>query len=443
MAASLGPNITKDSLLVSLDAADRNSFLKYSLINMSTWTTGTGGVAGYNPNQTAATENQRFSGTNPWGETSIIWGSFPSGDGEADGGWVTYADYSIDKSKMYRFSVWARRTSSTTGGTAYLGCTSWDAAQYVKRTTDSVNEPNPYWYYNNIANFTQNVWYLIVGHLYPFDTTFTGRHSDSGLYNVGSVEKVADIGGNTGGGDFKFAPTSTYLFQRVFHYYCGDNTSRLQWYDPRIDLVDGTEPSIYELVNRSPIQLKDITGNKKNATLVNGPTFTNTNGGVITFSGTNYAIITSPISLSEYTFSFFCKWISNVAVGDRIFGSDAFGTYTVYNPSNVGFHYNPISAPGTTTTIYSNVNIGFGQWCHITVSVSTISPLAIIYINGIARNSSTNIPSGNLVGNLYLGAQSTLYGSNCNVANFNLYSNVLSPSEILENYKTAKSRFGL
>ena len=437
-----GPQIVRTGLVLGLDSSARGSYLPNSLINMNNWTVGTGGVNGYNPNQTNANENQRFSGTNPWNETGIIWGSFPSGDGDADGGWVTYADYSVDKSKMYRFSVWVRRTSSTTGGTAYLGCTSWDAGQYIKRTTDSVDESNPYWYYASISNFTQNVWYLIVGHLYPFNTNYTGRHPDSGLYNVGSAIKVADIGGNTNGGDFKFASTSTYLFQRVFHYYCGDTTSRLEWYDPRIDLVNGKQPSIAELVNRSPLKWKDLSGNNNNGTLTNGPTCSATNGGYIVFDGVNdYVITPSGGSYSEYTFMFFCKWISDTANGSRIFGCDGFGTYTIFTPSNVAFHYN--QSAGSSTVLSSGVNVGLGTWCHVAVTVSTLSSSARIYINGSLTNATSTIPYVNLSGNLFIGAQYTNLLANCNIALFQLYNRVLSATEISQNFQTDKTRFGL
>ena len=188
----------------------------------------------------------------------------------------------------------------------------------------------------------------------------------------------------------------------------------------------------------------DLSGNGRTATLTNGPTLSNINGGVITFDGVDdYAIITSSVSLSEYTFSLFCRWIATAGVNDRIFGSDAFGTYTVFNPGNVGFHYNPLGSSGTTTAVYSGVNVGFGQWCQVTVSVSATGSSVIIYINGVSTNSTSTIPSGNLANNLFIGSQSTLYRSNCYVGNFNLYNRALSATEVLQNYNATKSRFGL
>ena len=187
----------------------------------------------------------------------------------------------------------------------------------------------------------------------------------------------------------------------------------------------------------------DLSGNNRTATLTNGPLFSSSNGGILVFDGSNdYAIVPSGGSYSEYTFMFFCKWISDTASGSRIFGCDAFDTYTIFIPSNVGFHYNQVA--GSTTTISSGANIGLGTWCHVAVTVSTLSSMAYIYINGTLRNGSNAIPYINLSGNLFLGSQysSSLF-ANCNIAAFQLYNRVLSATEILQNYNATKTRFGL
>jgi len=444
-----GPQIVRSGLVLGLDSSARGSYLPNSLINMNNWTVGTGGVNGYNPNQSNANENQRFSGTNPWNETGIIWGSFPSGDGDADGGWVTYADYSIDKSKMYRFSVWVRRTSSTTGGTAYLGCTSWDAGQYIKRTTDSVDESNPYWYYANISNFTQNVWYLIVGHLYPFNTNYTGRHPDSGLYNVGSAIKVADIGGNTNGGDFKFASTSTYLFQRVFHYYCGDTTSRLEWYDPRIDLVNGKQPSITELVTRSPIKWKDLSGNNNNGT-INGAIFNSANGGSILFDGTNDYVVSSNFTpnFSTKTLSGWVKLSSVSQQGGGVVTLQSTDGLVfdsiVYNETGQGWGF---GSNGFSRTNWSGVSeTSTSVWVNITATYENSNYR--MYRNGILIYTLTSFGALNFNFNSnvqlayrHLGGGSAFLAGN--IANTFVYNRVLTATEVLQNYEATKTRFGL
>ena len=187
---------------------------------------------------------------------------------------------------------------------------------------------------------------------------------------------------------------------------------------------------------------KDVSGNNRTATLTNGPLFNSSNGGNIIFDGVDdYVITPSGGSYSEYTFMFFCKWISDTANGSRIFGSDGFGTYTIFTPSNVGFHYN--QAAGSSTVLSSGVNVGLGTWCHVAVTVSTLSSLARIYINGVLTNATSTIPYVNLSGNFYIGAQYTNLLANCNIALFQFYNRVLSVTEISQNFQADKTRFGL
>jgi hypothetical protein len=188
---------------------------------------------------------------------------------------------------------------------------------------------------------------------------------------------------------------------------------------------------------------RDLAGSN-NGTLTNGPTFSSTNGGSIVFDGVDDYVILSPgTSYSEYTVMFFCRWISSVGSLERIFGSDAFGTYTIFNPSNVGFHYNPLGGSPPSVTLSSGVNVGFGAWCQVVVTVSAANTLVAIYVNGILRNSGSTLPSQNLTGNLFIGAQNTSIRANCNVASFYLYNRALSATEITQNYNNQKSRFSL
>jgi hypothetical protein len=450
-----GPQIVKNGLVLNLDASARRSYLPNSYINMNNWTVSNGSVTDYNQNGSTI-ENQRTLTTNPWGNNDIIWGSYPSGDGEADGGWST-SGINIDKSKLYRFSVWMKRTSSTTGGTAYLGGTAWDATQYLKRTVDGVDEPNPYWYYSNISSFTQNVWYLVVGHLYPYNTTYTGRHPDSGLYNAGSAVKVADIGGNTVGGDFKFSSTSTYAYHRVFHYYCGDNTSRLQFYDPRVDLVDGKQPSITELVNYSPAQWRDLSGNGNNGVLTNKPTYDTNNKGNFSFNGVDdLVLITNNATLrpsTELTIEYVIKgstpagWNPIIGYGN---GDYTNGNYLCWVETGGALNsLCRINNSGTVTEYRQYSGIGISSTALKCMSFTMrIGDSIRSYYNGVDTNTPTVLPSG---GSFYYGGTTSAYqisgagGAwlNGNIYYMRLYNRALTATEVMKNYEATKTRFGL
>jgi hypothetical protein len=188
----------------------------------------------------------------------------------------------------------------------------------------------------------------------------------------------------------------------------------------------------------------NLVNGSANSTLNNGPTYSSNFGGVLQFDGVNdYAIAASPGTYSEYTFMFFCQWVAP-AGNDRIFGLDSFGTYTVFTPTNVAFHYNPLGGVPSSVVFYSGVNIGYGRWFQIAISVSASKSLVTIYIDGVARNTTSVIPSGSWSGNYLLGSQytSTLY-SNCQIGNFMLYDRELNALEVSQNFQAQKSRFGL
>lgn len=263
MAASCGPKIVTDGLILDLDIANSKSYIdaaNTSLINTSTWATGNNSITGYSVNETVANENSRVSGTDPWGNTNIVWGTYASGDGNNDGGWGT-PWYNIDNTKLYRFSVWVKRTSSTSGGTFYMGVYGTGGTYGVKRNDNGSIEGNPYWDCSSPSTFTQDVWYLVVGHVYPAGTAYTGAHPDTGVYTIANnTSKVRSVNFCNIGSDVQWLSDTTQAIHRVYHFYCGDNTTRLQFAYPRLDVCDGNQPSIRELLQKSPAAIYDNSG---------------------------------------------------------------------------------------------------------------------------------------------------------------------------------------
>jgi hypothetical protein len=190
----------------------------------------------------------------------------------------------------------------------------------------------------------------------------------------------------------------------------------------------------------------DLSGNGNNGTLINGVGYNNSNRGSLVFDGVDdYVSVSLNQTYLEYTFSFFCKWITLTAATSRVFGISNYGTYTIFNPSNVGYHYN--QAPGSTTILSSNVNVGLGNWCHITVSESRFLSSAKIYINGIRRANTSVISTSGFYGNVSIGAQwktpPNNINGNCEIPNFSLYNRVLTDIEIQQNFEALRGRYGI
>lgn len=238
--------ITKGWHVIRMGVTSVGDILTQSIINWNNWTTGPGGVVGYNQNGRTV-ENQRVLANNPWNTSAVVWEARPLAETNDDGGWNTDW-FNIDNTKMYRFSVWVRRTSTTSGGTFYLGM--YANGDGSRRMDNGQVELNAYWECSNTGLLAQNQWYLWVGHVYPANTTYTGRNPNTGYYTTNG--RVGDVGGcNIGSGDLKWSQNSTQSLHRTYLYYCSDNTTRLQFYQPRVDMCDGTEPSIQQLLNNA------------------------------------------------------------------------------------------------------------------------------------------------------------------------------------------------
>jgi hypothetical protein len=443
-----GPQIVRNGLVLGLDASARRSYLPNSLINMNNWTVSTGGVTGYNQNG-QTNENQRTITTNPWVDSDVIWGSYPNGSDFDDGGWNTDW-FNIDNTKLYRFSVWVKRTSSTSGGTFYLGM--YANGDGSRRMDNSAVEGNAYWNCTGTGGLTQDVWYLYVGHVYPWNTSYTGRHPNTGYYFVNNPIKQGDVNGcNIGTGDLKWSTNSTQGIHRTYHYYCADSTTRLQFYDPRVDLVDGKEPSITELVNYSPARWRNLASNSINFSISSKPTYSTTAKGLFNFNGSS-TFFTSPenSSFNTETFTIEC-WARTSSVNQNGF---------FFEKGTVNTQY-AIFIEGTQIKIRTNTAISgladlqftaasyiqANVWFLVTASYN--NGLKSFYINGVLLGTQT--VTGGFTTNAN-GMSIGVYGGqtggrgyyfNGDIANLRFYNRVLTNAEVSQNYESTKTRFGL
>lgn len=206
-----------------------------NLLDMSSWTIGNGSVSGYSQNG-PANENSREYGTDPYGNSSILWKASPGADGYASGGWST-SYHTIDNTKTYRFSVWLKKTNSHDGN-SYLGCNAYSNGTYHIIRLDGSLHTNPYFWIGDLPQL--NKWYLVVGFVHG--SSYNSITSYGGIYDPETGTKVANTV------DFKFASTAANLRHRSFLYYDSNTSDRQYFFDPRIDEVNGNEPHIEKLL---------------------------------------------------------------------------------------------------------------------------------------------------------------------------------------------------
>jgi hypothetical protein len=221
------------SLLDLINAGSKN------LIDPLTWKEGQGNVADFGTINGGTNENYRIYGQDPWGIRSIIWEARPGPERDADGGWEGF-NFSIDNTKLYRFSVWVNRKILGTDGRFYFGTRGIGTVNGVGMLDGATTEGNPYFFSSRILPVDE--WILVVGHVFPH--SYSGvLHSESGRYFLNGTKIT------TGHRDFKWLPTSTSSRHRSYLYYTTDTSVRQQWIYPRVDVIDGTEPSIQDLLN--------------------------------------------------------------------------------------------------------------------------------------------------------------------------------------------------
>ena len=229
-----------------------------NLLDTSTWTVGSGSVSGFSRNGQVS-ENVREFGTDPFGNSSILWKGGNDSASNADGGWNS-SYYAIDHTETYRFTVWLKKTNSTNGH-SYIGFHANNNGSL--RLNDTFNG-NPYFWYGDLPQL--NKWYLVVG--YVHGSNYNSNLSYGGIYDPTTRTKVVNIT------DYKFADTATQARHRTYLYYDTNTSDRQYFFDPRMEMVDGNEPPIADLLG-----LNDVDTN-----LLNTSTWTVGCGSVSGFS---------------------------------------------------------------------------------------------------------------------------------------------------------------
>jgi len=196
----------------------------------------------------------------------------------------------------------------------------------------------------------------------------------------------------------------------------------------------------------------DISRSGINGTLVNGPTFTGSNGGAIVFDGSNDSVnLNNNFSGStENNVTVEALVWLNVSQNTKIFTAN----YTqINNPTGFGLGISDSNNNivkwftgnlGTTNTIFSTTTLANQQYYH---AVGTYDgSIKRLYINGIleasasVNNGINNTATTASVG--YLRYTNTQY-FNGRIAITKIYNRALTAQEVLQNYNATKTRFGL
>jgi len=187
----------------------------------------------------------------------------------------------------------------------------------------------------------------------------------------------------------------------------------------------------------------NLTGSVASGSLINGPTFSPSNGGSIVFDGVDdYAVTSNFPSLSNWSTEMWLnpnvyttaqRVILDVNLGIRFEISNGFFNSHFGNGS--GWIY---------TNLPSTTQIAPNTWFHVVVTVdASVNYQAKVYVNGVLENtiniSSGTTPNVPLYIARFTGAGG--YEFNGKIANTRIYNKALTPDEVQQNYQATKDKF--
>ena len=179
----------------------------------------------------------------------------------------------------------------------------------------------------------------------------------------------------------------------------------------------------------------DLSKNRNNGTLTNGPTFNSSNGGNIVFDGTNdYNLLSSDINLgTQASINVWLQCSNNAVIAGGTSYSD--GGYLLASSSNTFY----MSANGSFGNFNYNISNTTNTWKNLSVSRNASS--ASLYVNGVFY-SSISISSTNGMRFRAIGAYDNgTYPMNGQISNLHVYNRALSAAEIKQNYNATRGRF--
>lgn len=196
------------------------------------------------------------------------------------------------------------------------------------------------------------------------------------------------------------------------------------------------DPANTRTYSGSGTAISDAAGNGYTGTLVNGATYSSSNGGVFVTDGVN-DYIDIPINLATSTYTVFGA--------SRYTGSSNQRLISAKNNNWLMGHWS-----GTTENYYaegwvSNVSSGAGDtnWRIYAATWDSSSDSAALYVNGtVTSGPNTNAsagPNGFAIGS----SQGTAEFGAGQIGVLLIYNRVLTAAEIIQNYNAYRGRYGL
>jgi hypothetical protein len=316
---------------------------------------------------------------------------------------------------------------------------------------------NPRTFYPNFSvnlpgSGADTVWHLdwatwntttSVGNLYaatstaPTDVSFTGTNAGGGGFN--QLRMFSRSAGSE-------VQSGNIAFVKVYNgvLTLAEIQAQYATYRARFGLQLYLDAGLSSSYPGSGTTWTDLSGNGRNGTLTNGPTYSSADGGSIVFDGTNDVVQCSgSVTATEATFVTWIRRNGDQDTYDGILFSRGTSVSGMQFQSSNQLSYNWNNAVNAYTW-QSGLTVPDLTWCMVAVSVTSTSATAYLcQSGGITSATNTVSHTSTTLDDIKIGQEdfgSRYFGGNIAIAR--LYDTALSAGQISQLFDADKARFG-
>ena len=465
MSNNYGPKIAKarnSGLILHIDPAELNSSGHLSQTNI---------VTNYQTATTTASNEERVEvSRDPWGRIALIDRSEGNDAGSNyDGGYTTSVFDGIDSGEAYRFTYFFRVDNKGSDGRLYFGLYGYNSSTTniaVINNNQTSSTTNPYFsypmHYDN--DFVLGRWYMFVAYVHPSGSNGV-TNAETGFWDMLTKTKLDSPSNGNVSHNASWDSTHTKTRARQYLYYSTDSTVGMSWLIPRIEKIDGNQPTVAEMLNSPQDRLSNLANPSDESLVSTFYPYRVSGSGAISMEHTYKSVSLNGSSDildlgADKDFKTTGGWTISTWFKHDTAHSSKLGNFIGSESINYNSWYWTVYgqklalwdlSPGSVWK-YGDTTIETNTWYHATLVSDANNTHYYCYLNGeddmssgwSAYNGSWQSSKAGLRIR-YIGRGNSANGRyiDGNVASTQAWSRALTAAEIKQNFNEQRGRFGV
>ncbi len=404
-------------------------------------------------------------GRDPWGRIALIDRSEGNDVGSNyDGGYTTSTYSGVDSGEAYRFTYFFRVDNKGSNGRLYFGLYGYNSSNTntpIINNNHTSSTTNPYFSYpmHNWSGFTVGRWYMFVAYVHPSGSNGV-TNDETGYWDMTTKQKISNPSSGNVSHNASWDSTHTKTRARQYLYYSTDSTVGMSWLIPRIDKIDGNQPTIAEMLESPQDRLSNLA-------VGDGRMFYPRGGGTsmehtyksISLNGSSdYLDLGADFDFKTTAGWTVSSWVKYDNVPGAYNNTTAPGNFIGAESINESsWYWSVLSSKlalwdkGNGVWKYGDTTLSADTWYHATLVSDSNNTHYYCYLNGeddmssawSSHNGSWSDNNGLRIRYIGQGSSGNVRRVDGNIACTHVWSKALSAAEIKQNFNQQRVRFGV